>query len=191
MEHRGDDTERDLVEALAEGTIGYTLLEKLALSIIDAHKVKDGRSRQNRLNDAMYALLGEYHGRGSKIIDDEKVLTWMATQYKYEQSHLPAIKIGPFLFGESEPRVQHDSIFSLATAAVTRFQLGDTMVDKKSVARRLTKKFRKDKDQRRESIMYASSTPHLIEYQMLSVFAHNLWLCGIPCEIPKEPMAFF
>lgn len=184
-------TEEDMIEALGEPTVGHTLLEKLVLLIIDAHQDKDGRTRQNRLSDAMFALRGDYHARGQKVVDDRRPLLWMAVQRCRKLVCLGSLKIGPFLFGEDEPTVEHETIFSLAMAAVAQFNLAHVMSDKRSVARRLARKFEADSERLMNEAMYLSATPHHIEHQFLLDIVRKLHLCDVKCELPREPKAFF
>jgi hypothetical protein len=186
-----DVTEEKLIEALSEATVGHSLLEKLILSIIDAHPVKDGRTRQNRLNDAMHALRGNYHGRGKRTVDDGQILRWMAVQHARKQGTLGVLKMSPFMFGEDEPTVKHDTVFALSTAAVKRFKFGGTASYRKSIARRLASKFEKEKELLMMEVKFASITPHQIEHQILLEIVRKLRLCDVPCVLPISPKAFF
>ena len=51
-------TTDELMEALSAPTVGLSFLEKVLLALIDAHPVDDGRTRDERLRQAMFAVQG-------------------------------------------------------------------------------------------------------------------------------------
>ena len=207
-----------VTDPLDEPTVGHTILEKLALAIIDAHPTNAkyyGNQRQKRMRDAIVALTGRHHSHGSKEVDDRHALHWMAIQLSSSKigSRLPASSI----FGEEDPTYKFENVTSLAREAVRRFGLASHAGGVKAATERLYKKLKGDETLRKEvlerreqlwelgkdetppktekewcdEVRFASVAPHLIEHQMLKDMAEKLRRCGIKCAVPAKVKAFY
>lgn len=188
-----DKQEKDKVplkEALQEPTIGLSFLEKLALCIIDAHPIEDGRTRDDRLRNAMFALRGEYYRHGVKTADDRLLLHWMAAQDYQSKTGIRILKIGPAVAGETDAPRKYESLTELARAALDRFDAWSNTSTERAQTQRLIEKYRANSENLQMAAIAADGQVHVLEHDLLKQIAALLDLTGTPFKVPATPTPF-
>ncbi len=184
----------ELLDALSEGTVGLSFLEKVILCLIDGHPLDGGEAKQERgqrLKQVMYAIDKDYHGHNKKGADDRRLLLWMTLQWCRQSGRppwqLPSAPLGGSVFHYGN--VEFESLTDLARKALQFFavDLGGT---EESQIRRLTGKFRKELNKNIRDLQNSSSNPHIIEHQMLLRMQDMFRKAGVPFQAPPEPSAF-
>lgn len=183
-------TTDELMVAQSAPSVGLSFLEKVLLALIDAHPVDDGRTRDERLRQAMFAVQGSYYRHGKKNKDDRLLLHWMASQVAAKEGRLPHIKLGPALLGEADAPVKFETMTELARAALARFDAFDPMSSERAQTQRLMDKFEEDKEQLIATVQLADSQPHVIEHELLLKVQEQFRLTDIAFKVPLKPSAF-